>query len=264
MANYSDEKLSAFLDGALDQNEENQIKADIQLHDSLRFCVEQLRQLDDLLKHAYPIDEELPDELLATVLEAPTPHAARPEAGVNVLINFVRRWVQPFFTPATVTAALALAVGVFVGQSGFLQQSNDEFLAVVFRADAAVIDKANPIYDALEKAPSNKPVELARSPMEVFVKPILSFTSSDERFCREFEITAGVAVSVGVACRETDAHWTLEILLAADERSPDTHLYQPASGYDQKALDAVLSKLMSGPAMSPDEEAQLLQKNSGA
>lgn len=87
----------------------------------------------------------------------------------------------------------------------------------------------------------------------------MSFQATDGRYCRKFQINTERKVSVGVACKQA-GYWNTEILLAADSRPADKQGYQPASGYSQAALDAVLDDLWAGVAYDPAEEKVLIQQ----
>jgi hypothetical protein len=90
------------------------------------------------------------------------------------------------------------------------------------------------------------------------VRPILSFASKDGRFCREFEAFGKDGSVVGVACK-VDTGWKMEVMVSAAPHAPDDTQYAPASGFDAKALDEVVSRLMDGQALSQDDEKAALR-----
>lgn len=90
-----------------------------------------------------------------------------------------------------------------------------------------------------------------------FVVPVLSFQALDGRYCREFEVNSGTAVSLGVACR-MGTHWELQVLLAAGERAVGQMAYQAAAGYSHNALNAVLDGLWNGSALNATQESEAI------
>jgi hypothetical protein len=52
----------------------------------------------------------------------------------------------------------------------------------------------------------------------------------------------------------------MEVMVSAAPHSPDETQYAPASGFDAKALDEVVSRLMDGPSLSPEDERNAQKK----
>jgi hypothetical protein len=242
---WTDEELSAHLDGELDATTAAALEADLANDPALTDRLAALAGVDDLARAAFaaPMDAPVPDRLRA-VLEAPAP--------VIDLASRRRPAERPAWLAPVLAAAAALGVGFFVGT----QQTAPALPQALLQADATVITQDNPAFALLEQTPSAQTVNTVGG--GVF-KPVVSFTAADGRTCREFELAADQASAVGVACRGADS-WRLEILLAADDRPDASAGYVQASGFNAAALDAALDQLGAGPPLDPAQERDLITR----
>jgi len=244
-----DETLSAFLAGTLPDEQSLQIEQALNNDESLATRAEQLTQADPLASLAYQdlLREPIPSHLRDTVWQNKTQ-----QTDSNVIKLPAQRRASGYLPMAT-AASIALLIGGLLGQQLIGNKSNSHRLA---QADAGVIVAQNPLYTALEQTPSQHHFEAGNGDI---ILPVMSFQANDGRYCREFQINADSKVSVGVACKQ-DGYWSTEILLAAGTRPHNTLSYQPAAGYSQPALDAVLGNLWNGIAFDQHEEQVLIQQ----
>jgi hypothetical protein len=251
---WSDEALSAYLDGELTESQNVALEAALARDAALAARLEALAGADEAIKAALdtPLDAPIPQPMLDLFAAPP---AAQPSPESPTVTPFPKRapaapgfdWRMPL------AASLLLALG---GVGGFLsgRSSGAHDLA---RIEAGLLDPANPLARLLEQTPSGSPARLDGS---AGMQPVLSFRSEDGRLCREFEMSADGERTVGVACRQTDG-WRLEALLAAGPAQPgEPGGFAPASGLNAAALDAVLSGLGAGQPLSAEEERAQIAK----
>lgn len=250
---HSDETLCAYLDGELGPAERSAIERDLARDPSLRERLERFQGVMELMQQEFAgqAREPVPESLLKAARDlaeargaAPNvvPLAPRPRAAT------VARWQLP------IAAAMALAVGGVLGSGLQAWRDEGQIAQQVATLDAARIVPANPLHAALEKTPSGETVTTGDNHLHM----ILSFAAKDGRFCREFDVAAKGAASVGIACRENGA-WRLEVLLAA--KPPENGAYQPASGYNAKAFDDVVTALMKDAPLDKAQERDLITRN---
>jgi len=245
-----DEMLIAFLDGELSTEQSRRVEQAINDDVELAAQVERLAQVSELAAQAYRhvLDEPAPEHLVNAVWSNDVG-----QSEVEVVSLAARRRPTGYL-PLAIAASVALVVGGLLGQQ-FANDSIDSHRLV--QADAGVIVAQNPLYIALEQIPSQQHFEAGNGDV---ILPVMSFQATDGRYCREFEINADHKVSVGVACKQ-DGRWNTEILLAAGSRPVSRQdVFQPASGYSQTALDAVLDNLWAGVAYDVAEEERLIQR----
>ncbi|MCF6217193.1 MAG: hypothetical protein L3J62_01405 [Gammaproteobacteria bacterium] len=247
--NIDDKMLIAFLDNELSNEQMTWVEQAINEDGALAARAESLALADDLASQAYQhaMHEPTPQRLIDAVWKK---GAEQPRTNV---VNLASRRRFSGLLPLATAASLALVVGAILGP----QLTSDD----IGTHQLAQTGQSNPssqsaLYIALEKTPSLQHFEVENGHT---ILPVMSFQAVDGRYCREFQVNKESSVSVGVACKQ-DGTWNTEILLAADHHPVDHQNYQPASGYSQITLDAVLDDLWSGIAFDQTEEQALIQK----
>ena len=254
----SEEKLMAFVDGELSAEEAEGVKRELETNEQYQRKVNEFKQTRQLLNDAYSdiLQEPVPQKFL-DMLAPPCEQQTKTQTENIVDLSVQRKAKFTSFRPmqqVAIAASVALVIGGLVGhQMGSGQSDITHQLA---QADAGFVVVGNPLHQALESTPSNT-IYAAASAGGDFIKPIMSFKSTDDRYCREFEINADSSISVGVACRSNE-QWQVEVLLAAGQRPAGSVDYQPASGFSEAALTAVLDNLWSGDAFDAQQESQLI------
>jgi hypothetical protein len=250
---YNDETLCAYIDGELAADERARLDQALATDPGLRERLEQLRGVTQLLQEelSAPDDEPVPEGLL----NAARALAQDRRASDNVVaLSPKPRRIEVARWQVGIAAAVTLVVGGVLG-AGWQMLNNEATLDTrIASLDAGRIGPENPLHDALESTISGDSVTLADQSR---IRLILSFAATDGRFCREFDVAATNAASVGVACREAGA-WRLEVLLAA--KPQDTGTYAPASGFNSRALEDVVSALMKDAPLGPNEERDLITR----
>ena len=232
---YSDETLSAYIDGELPADEARSLEAEIQEDAKLAQRVENLRSVDAVLSEALSdvADEAVPEHIFAMVTDA------RDQSKIVSLSTArPRSWFQ---SPLAVAAAAAfgLAVGLV-----FTPRQMAESGAQIY---AGSVEGGTPLYRALETLPSNT--------SENGLTPIVTFATSDGRVCRE--ITG--PESRALACRSSD-DWTV-LAVTHEVSSAGGGTYETASASASIVFDVLAQELMHDAPMSAAQEQRLLEQN---
>lgn len=242
----SDEKLSAFLDRELPEQEMAQIREAIAQDATLAARLADLVRTDDAVRHyAATIDSvPMPESVLDLLRQEKT------EATSNVVD--LSRWQQArqrigrtFREHAALAASIALVAGFAGGQ--FLGDSNGGFNS----PGSPAMGLTASVSAALDSSASGVTVNLHD---ETSLLAHFSFRDNQARLCRQFSLQENQGASENVACR-TDGDWELIATAKVSSVYPIDE-YQPASGVS--LLDSTLDVLMQGSALSLEEEAELL------
>jgi hypothetical protein len=196
--------------------------------------------------YAAKADESVPRRLIDAIMAAPLQAGApRPAAFALPFGGRLAGWLRgsrrvPAWSLAAapaVAAAVAFAVAVALLPAG--------------RGGTAGFASAN-VGAALERTSSGKEAALAS------VRPILSFNSKDAGWCRQFEMrSAGKQVSYGLACRGRGGGWRI-IASTAPSSSPGG--YMPAGADRRKVIDDLVTSMIVGEPLSPEDEAAAIGK----
>lgn len=237
MSLISDELLCAYLDNELSVSERERLDAAFQNEPALLERLNALRRADTTLARAFDPAQlgETPDYLIQLAQGART--APRDNVIPFAVPALAPRWRIPL------AAALALAIGVGAFATGRMFGDDSSSVMASMAGDKALAQ-------ALDATPSAKVASLQRG---ATVTPVATFTSSDGRYCREFDIAAAGRGASGVACR-TDGEWLIEAIVAT---GPAQDGYKPVSG---PALDAAIDALGGGAPLTENEERALLER----
>jgi len=252
----TDEQLSAYLDGELADHEADRIEQWAATDPEIRQRIDRLAAVDHRLQAAFPVAADEP--AIARI-------AATLSAGSTILPFPARRREQRDtgagrFVLALMAASLALLIG-FGG--GFLMRG---WQGTTTAPSIAVgpVAKATTLASLLETAPTGSPILISGSSDAASVVVASTFRDREGRPCREFETlrgssATGTATAVGVACRE-EGRWFVRGLVALADDSAAPSGITPSSNETKDALDALLSALGATRAMTPAEEAQIIER----
>lgn len=238
MAQWTEQEIAALVDGSVeDQREAERLRAIVASEAEARSYASRVIGLNGLLARAFPLLLGTPADagIRTAILNPPQRFRTR------------RRPGAPAMAFATAMAAsVVLLCGIGLGLTW--DNPPAERLAVVGTAA-----QGGSLYTALETLPTG-------APSEAGIMPLLSFMSGDGRVCREFEVI-GEQIDrreFGIACRETDASWRVEIVVAAPVAEQDANSFVPASGAAAEALDPILRALDAGLPMDAETEREFL------
>jgi anti-sigma factor RsiW len=243
-----------------------------ELYGSFRFTRDPLARPFDVVLTA-----PLPDSLLRTVREIPSPRMRRSRPprtswagkswarkswarkswarkGRASLAWFAEVLHAPAFSPAVALPALAVSIA-----AGWLLHT----------ATGAGANARDPLASAvaqyaLEATPSDVAVDLAHG---VRLKPRLTFARPDKAWCRQFTLSYPESLeSGGVACRNEAGVWQvlMETGLTAAGPAPSASSHLPAGpppSESEGILDSVRSQLKKGDVLGRQEEAERIAEH---
>ncbi len=228
MSAYSDEIVSAFVDGELAASLIAEIETAAKSDSELAARIESARRGDAILREAF--DEALAGDAPDFLAVVPQTDNVVPFARRAPPRPAVARWV-----PVAAAASVAFVIGAMAMQaynpSPVLTASNGGLAA-----DARIAT-------ALSRIRSGDKTAIDGGTMTVS----LSFRAADRRLCREFELNFAQGAAMGVACRD-DGVWRVEGLTAAPAHGGD---FQTAGGPDDAALMLVMKRLGTGDTSGP-------------
>lgn len=278
-ARWSDETLSAFLDGELPGEEAARLEAELAADPKLRGRVEALRAADAAVRSAYAsiAGEPLPDRVLALIdVHAP---AAAPSAGVAAMRTSARQALsgpegrrRRFHVPASVAAGIALAVGFLsavalygprrpdvsdpagsAGADPAASAGTDPAASVIagLAASAGAVPPGTRLHDVLEHRASGVAADL---PGGATATARLTFVDTAGEYCRQVDVAGAGGSAAVVACRR-DGAWRIEVVtLGADGLAPSADVFRPASAPAAPLLDAAIDAMIDGEPLGRSEE----------
>lgn len=242
------ERLSAYLDGQLSEDEVHALEARLAAEPELAKQLDAFRNVDSALRAPFDrlLSEPIPDRFLQLLGSDDAPAAMPPAAELPAaqIIDFAdakaRRSAKPMPNLwASWPVRGALAASFVAG-----------LIAITQLQPGAPSETG--IETALNEAPSGTVVKLSSGGM---LKPRLSFAAKDGRFCREFDLSG----QTGIACRKADG-WTIEAKVKSDvpAGAGAEQGFATASGAGA-ALDSVYDRLGAGEAFDPARERALIK-----
>ncbi|MFQ5564499.1 MAG: anti-sigma factor family protein [Parvularculaceae bacterium] len=245
---YSDETLSAYLDGELSGEKADALRRALEREPALKARLDALSAADETVRRAYASidDAPMPARLLRLLgVEKETTGGSR---GADVTPSPARKplrrapvWSLPL------AASVALLAGVGLGAALFTEGPGEG--AVRF---AGVIGASDSLYAALETGRSG----VAATVGGAQVTPLLTFRTADGGYCREFVSRDDSAGMRSVACREGSA-WRVKIAVA-DAPLASGAYYAPAAGANA-AIAVFVDDAIAGEPLNRDDEARLLE-----
>lgn len=241
---WTDEQLSAFMDGELTPAEMDALAKDIESDPQLAARVERLGAANTaFVDAAAQIDHTPVGAGLKALMEAP------PAADV---VQFRPRSVRTFLVEhRAIAASLLCAVAVWGVTSVGSGRAQSDPLGT---SPDGLILASSSIGRMLETAPTGELVTVAAN---TSATPRLTFTSAEGGFCRQFDVTQGDSASAAIACRE-ESGWRTQIV--AYGLPKPTGDFQTASASRSPALEAYLDQHMTNDPLNADAEAKLLRE----
>lgn len=235
-----DEKLSAFLDGELPEQEMAGIRAALAEDEALAQRLERLALPDDIIASTYRTIDERPLPEAVTAMLATAHNSPRADEQANNVVAFPlwKRINHGLQQHAALAACLALVAGFVLSQATHPALSPN--------TDAAWQQVAA----ALDDGRSGVAQQLADGSS---VTPQLSFVSQDGTYCRQYAQSGTETGTENIACN-SGGDWTL---IATVHTGPQTGgTYQTASG--GSVLDGVLDRMIAGAPLSADQETDAI------
>jgi surface antigen len=208
------ERLMAYADGELDEEEARAIERRVALDPGLAEQLAALRGQDSLLRSALKAFERtpVPDAARRAVLASAGAPPAVPPMALSL-----QRWLLP----AGAAAAAAILVAV---ATGWTTASRIEHRLAALEAsriqDERIISEA--VSQALETQLSGRSVSWQRpaQDLEGSVKPLRTYQAANGQWCREYEgsVTSNgwVRYQHAIACRVGEGSWLKQVEITTD------------------------------------------------
>jgi hypothetical protein len=241
---WSDEQISAFLDGELNAVDTEGLARAVETDPALAARLERLGSAT----RAYVavvngIDQHPVSAGVASILAAP------PTASV---LPFRSKRLRAFVMDhRAIAAGLLAAVAVWGISTNLTGPAPTDLLTP---GPDGVIIASSPLHNALEKGQASKVVLVANT---AGITPRLTFASTDGAFCRQYDVATAAGTTSAIACRE-DGRWRNEIAVFGKPTS--TSDYQIASGDKSPALEAFIDLHISGAPLSAADESAAIAK----
>lgn len=184
-------------------------------------------------------DEPVPQWLIDTVMRSPMERAAdRSASVVSFGSKLLERMRSRYHTPGWAVAgpALAAVLALFVWQ-----QATGE-------APGGLLMTAK-LQNALEHTASGEDPSLAG------FRPLLTYWSHDQTWCRQFEMRSSEERTFGVACRADDGNWQLVM------QTPPGPVGMLPAGSPRQHLDGYVATKMSGQALENPQVVDVMKSN---
>ncbi len=237
MSEHKHELLSQYLDGELGASEVLELERALDGDLALRTRLEQMRSIDSSLRNAFKGD----------VASAVPTHITQMLAPQSNVVAFP---TQASKTKAKANWGLAVAASLMAA-SGLL---------VFQQAQVASVDQGMDVLIAqeLEQAPSSADGwNLLADGREI--RPVLSFHSKDNGWCREFLLNDQGAQQRGVACKSENL-WVSAVIGPIDTQFTDAATdYRPAGSNDLDSIQAFVDSQADGIPLGLSAEAKLIE-----
>ncbi|MCF6219806.1 MAG: hypothetical protein L3J65_01705 [Robiginitomaculum sp.] len=253
---YTDEHLSAFLDGQLSRDKSEGLELELSANAELAERLASLEEANEAVKDSYSaeLDQPIPDHILALLEpQVSHAHAATNDNGTRNVVPLMQKRVKFSLSKwaAPLAASFAMMLGLTVGR-GMTLASIDQ--GALYAQMTGVIAADNPLFEVLETTPSATNVRYGKD-KNLEIKPILTFTSNDGSYCREFKAQTTQSAARGVACRDGSV-WNV-LMLNQTERSYEGG-FRTASGNSDAVIDQFIDGLLVGIPLDADGEQTLL------
>lgn len=253
-----DDTLIAYLDGQLPETDYAPLEQALKNDAALRTRLQALAESSELARRAFDpvLLEPVPPQLIAAIWRAPDPRAKAETPGRSRppgLLAWLGLTSGPRAWPA-LASVVVLGLGMVIGWQLLTPASGSHW---TLREGAPVSDEALAL--ALEVSPSGRVLRTAGGAVEI----VASFEQVGGGHCREFNRNSpdGSLDELGIACRNAQGDWQIELLVAEDRPSQSGQKgYQTASNQQHEQADAFLRDRVQGLPLSEAQEQSLIER----
>lgn len=238
--NFTDEILSAFLDGELDDTQADLVRAELSTNDELNQRLELMAYVSGMIQtEISQIDlRPIPQDTIETLAEQNSNHQA---LGFQKISQHTR---------VAIIAGLAILVIGFTWQ--FLLFSKSEYIAVKIPTGELAVESE--LHQALSETISTERVKIG-NPEQTF-ESVFSFENNDGDFCREFIIGQKNVSKRSIACYK-NRRWHILISTADNHYSVEDG-YTPTTSATGAAFELFANELINGESFSIEKETALI------
>lgn len=239
-ATWTDEQLSAFLDGELPASDMEVLSRDIEADRDLAARLERLGGANAAYRAAIgAIDKQPMSAGLAAAMAAPAPAKVIPLRSRSIGAFVMEHRAM---AAALVCAAAVWSVSSAIRPSGQALPDLQGQIAA-----------SSPLYRVLEETPSSVPVTL---PGGAKATPRLTFTTASGDYCRQYQLMSEAGGSEAIACRRNSS-WHVEVAVFGVVGGAGD--YQTASAPASQTLEAFVDGAIAGSPLNADEEAAAIK-----
>ena len=285
MDRVSDELLMAYADGELAPDERSRIEAEIELDKDLRARLSIFERTKTELPSLFdePMRRPVPDRLVDAAFGIPSKadSGAKPSRERAASFGWFKSFLAQILPPARLAYAVPAMACVLLfagGLSGWHLKSIGSLHPASRQQPLAVLQHGKVIaqaqlHQALEATASGQTLALSEQAGEPgVVKPQFTFRTADKQFsfrtedkkvCRQYLLSQERQANyAGVACRESDGSWQVQIHVVAAGwagRAATTGKFTPASGPKSDPIDEHVDRMIDGDVLGREEELELLK-----
>ncbi|NBB93439.1 MAG: hypothetical protein GVY32_09765 [Gammaproteobacteria bacterium] len=253
----TDQMISAYLDGALDEGEARMVERAAEDDPRLARRLAQMVRNDRMLRrHFQSLAREPVPEAINALLE-PSPEIARP--WWRKLATSASGWAA-LPAPLQMAGAVAALAVVGIGVWTFLEQG----LGPSAGRHDSVVARALPSTNAdlsglLDRQASGEAVAFGDGALAIVD---MSFEHAQGRYCRQYRVAPGAESPsfAAVACR-FDGNWHEVLVERIDAAIGESGHFHAASGPGSALIDGYILEHMSGDVIVGDSEASLIRED---
>ena len=249
----TDEILSAFIDGELDDTDTDDVKEALLRDKALVRRLEQLKSADRLIASTYGAIDKTPMPTAVLDMLAPAELADGDDNIVRLPFHRIPAAVKAWAAP--IAATLMFVVGLGLGAQ-FSAPDRDQNRGSILAAGE--IDKAGALHLVLETVASAE-TYVVDAASGAAITPLLTFRTADGAYCREFTAVQGETTNRGVACRKENA-WEIQFAARVPAAQTNPDAYSTASAGVSAQFDEIVDNMIAGEPLGPDEERTLLKR----
>lgn len=255
-----DEKLSAYVDGELSDDEMERIRCTVDTDPLLAARVDKLKQVDHLIASTYAeIDnEQIPFAVLKMLQPNTNIRPAGNKENRDSLLSFkpvIQFFVRWRMSAMSMAASIVFVVAAGLGVQQALKPSGAESLLA-----SNMIDQSSPLHYALERVASSQEY-LADLPADIAITPVLTFVSIDGDYCREFSLRTENMTHRSVACRSQSGWEIQRTVKTGMQGSSLEDTYSTASSEIDENFNAFVDGLMATSPFDAQEEAAIVSRH---
>jgi len=244
MTQQDQELLSRYLDGELDATQSNQLELRLNSDPQLQSSLERMQQLNKTLKSAFntPRARTVPARIIS-MLTKPALAASENHVANDNIVPFPGRQRKTRWS-------FALAASIMAASGLLLVQGTGQQLAGTSTGSDPLL--AQELENASSRGEGWDILSDGRQ-----VRPLLTFSHIEGRWCREFLLADEGANWRGVACRQDDGNWSTEVL-GSQGPSQSSGEYRTAGAGDSDEVAQYIGYNAGGVALSAAKEEELI------
>jgi len=244
MSLWSDEQLSAYVDGELPAPDAMALETDLESDPHLAQRLAHVLAANNLaLIAAKEIDKAPMSAGLSALIE---------QAGGGNVIPFRRKGLLAVVAEHRAIAAGLVCAAAVWGANLMLDGNSSPLPAA-----GVVMAESSRLHGVLTSSPTGDSTQLEDGSVAT---PRLTFASADGAFCRQFDVSGAGGTVQAIACRDGDV-WRTEIAAVAPAVAEGD--YQTASSGRSSAIESFIDERIEGAPLNAAGEAALLSDWNG-